>query len=179
MPTVYGNSHGSGFKTQNTVITGHSSPHRRSGPLSCLSWRLYSHSAIGHCGCRNGIPLVCITSSLAAMTCSITWMVWCELWPRRRHNGRKTYTSPWGLRGRSWPDNILKWLQPLVWFRFRHISLILCGSCDCLGSGTSESTLILKTRLLELPNTPRPFWGMGRTNPALNIDVCWSQHPKA
>ena len=166
------------LKTQNTVITGHYSQHRISGWLLSISRRFYGHSSTGPCGCRNGIPLLCTTSSLSTITCLLTWMAWWELWPRRRLNGRKTYSLPWRLQGRSFPNIILHSLQGLVCSSFRHISLILCGSCDRLGSGTREWILILKTGLLILPNTRRPFWSMWRTNTALNINDCQSLNLK-
>jgi len=173
-PADYLNSQASGLKLQSTVITGNSAQHRMSGQLSSMSWRYSGHSGTGPCGCWYGLPLLCIMSSLSTMTCLITWMAWCELWPRRRHNARKTYCSPWSLHGRSCPNVIAKWLQRLVCFSFRHTFLILSGSCDGLGSGTREWILLLKKRLHILTNTRRPFWIMWRTNSALNIDVCRS-----
>ena len=74
MHTAYVNLRGSGLRTQNTVINGHSSPHRMSGPLSIMSWMFYGHSGTGPGGCRNGIPLLSITSSLSTMTYLVTWM---------------------------------------------------------------------------------------------------------
>ena len=61
-PTDYVNSHASGLKSPTTEITGHSSHHKISGLLSSMSWRFYGRSSNGPCGCRNGIPLLCITS---------------------------------------------------------------------------------------------------------------------
>jgi len=178
-PTYYVTSCGSGSRTQNIAINGHFSPHRMSGPLSSMTWKLYSHSGTGPCGCQNGIPLLWIRSSRCKMTCLNHWMAWCELWPRRRHNGRNTYTLPWSLRGRSRPNIILKWLEWVGCVSFRHISLILCGRFDRLGIGTWDWIFILKMRLLILLNTKRPFWSMWRTNTVLNIDVCRSQNLKA
>jgi len=149
-----------------------------SGQWSSMSWKFYGHSGTGPYGCRNGIPLPCIISSLFKMTCSITWMSWCELWPRRRHNGRKTYTLPWSLCSRDCSNIILMWLQRLVCFSFRHISLILSGSCDRLQSSTREFILILKKRLLILHNTRSPVWSMSRMNTVLFRDICRSQNPK-
>ena len=169
----------SGLKPQNTAIASWSSQHRMSGLLSSMLWRVHGHSVTGFCGCQNGIPLLCIMSSLSAMTCLITWIAWCELWPRRRHNGRKTSSVPWSLRGNSCPNIILKWLQWLVSFSFWQICSILSRCCEHLGSGTREWMLILKARLRILPNTRRPFWSMCRTNTALNIDVCQSLNLKA
>jgi len=156
-PTDYVNSCGSGLGTHNPAITGHCSSHTMSGQLSSMSWKFYGHSSTGPCGCGSGIPLLCIRSSVSTMTCSITSLAWCELWPRRRQNWRKTYTLPWSLRGRRCPNIILKWPQRLVCFSFWNISLILSRSCDHLGSGTREWISILKTRLLILPNSRRPF----------------------
>ena len=178
VPTNYMNSHWSGLRSQNTAITGHSSPHRMCGPSSSMSWKFGGHSCTELCGCRNSIPVLCITSSLFTMTCSIRWMAWCKLWPRRRDIVRKIYTLPWSLGGRSRPNSILKSPQRLVCFSIRNISLILARSCYCLGSGTREWILILKTRLLILPYTMWPCWSMWRTNTALSIDICWSQNPK-
>jgi hypothetical protein len=129
-PTHYVNSHESGLETQNTAISGHSSQHRMSGPLSSVSWKFYGDSSPEPCGCQKGILLLCIISSLSTITCLITWMVWWELWPRRRHNERKTYSLPWSLRGRSCPNIKLKWFQRLVCLSCRQISLILSGNCD-------------------------------------------------
>jgi len=105
-------------------------------------------------------------------------MVWCELWPRKRHNGRKTFSLLWSVRGKSCPNTILKWLQRLVCSWFRHISLILSRSCDRLGSGTREWILILKTTYFIIPNTWRPLWSMWRTNTAWDIDVCLVTKPE-
>jgi len=174
----YVNSHTSVSKTQSTAITSHSSQPRISGLLLSISWRCYSHSGTGPCGCRNGIPLLCILSSLSTMSCLITWITWCELWPGRRHNGRKTYSLAWSLHGRSCPNIILKWLQWLVCSTFRHLFLNLSESCDRLGSRTRESMLIQKTRFHILRNTRRPFRSLWRTNTALNIDVWQSLNPK-
>jgi len=118
------------------------------------------------------------SASLSTMTCLITWMASCELWPRRRHNGRKTYTSPWRLPGWSCPNIRPKSLPRLVCFWFQCISLILSGSCDHLGSGTRQWIWILRMRHLILPNTRRPFWSMWRTNTVPNIDECPSLNPK-
>jgi len=177
--TNYVNAHASSLTTQNTAITSHSSQHRMSGLLWSMAWRFYGHSVTVPCGCRNRIPLLCITSSLSTMTCLITWMVWCELAPSRRHNGRNTYSLPWSLHCRSCPNIILKWLQQLVCFSFRHISWILSESCDRIGSGTREWILILKTRLRILSNTRRPLYIRWRTNSASNIDGSRSSNPKA
>jgi len=136
--TYYVNSQASCLKSQNTAITCHSSQHRMSGQLSCMSWRHYGHSVTGPCGYWNGILLLCITSSLATMTCLISWMAWCDLGPRRRLDGRKTYSLPWSWCGRSCPNIILQWLQQLVCFSFWHISSILSGSWAHVGSGTRE-----------------------------------------
>jgi len=143
-----------------------------SGPLSSMLMMSYGHSSTGPCGCRIGLPLLCITSSMSRMTCSIIWMVWCERSPRSRHNGTKTYTLPWRLHGRSCPNIIPIWILRLVCVWLRHIFLIVFGSFDHLGSGTREWILILKTRLLILHNTWRPLWCIRRKNTALNTDIC-------
>jgi len=117
-PIDYMNSHASYLQTQSIGITGHSTQHRMSGQLSSMAWRIYGHSSTGPCGCQNGIPLLCIMSSLSTMTFLITRTVWCDLWPWRRHNGRKTYYFPWRWRGRSCPNIIPKWLKQLVCFHF-------------------------------------------------------------
>ena len=173
-PTDCVNSPRSGLKTQSIATTGPSSRLRMSGLLSSRWWRLYGHSSTGPFGCRNGIPLLCITSSLSTMTCLTTWMAWCELWPRKRHNGRKTYSLLWSVHSKIYLNTILKSLQRLVCSSLRHISLFLSGSCGRLGSGTRAWISILTTRLLILPNTRRPFWGMWRSNTARNIDDCRS-----
>jgi len=112
------------------------------------------------------------------MTCLITWMAWWELWPRRRHRGRRIYSLRWSLRGKRCPNIILKLLRRPVCFSFRHTSVILSGSGDHSGSGTWEWIAILKTRLLILPNTRRPFWSMWRTNTAANTDISRSLNLK-
>ena len=118
--TDYENSPASGLGIQNPAITSHSSQHRMNGPSSSISWKFYGHSSTGPCGCRKGIPSLCLTSSLSTMTCTIIWIVWCQLRPRRIHNGRKNYTLPWNLHGRICPDIILKFLLRLVCFSFQH-----------------------------------------------------------
>jgi len=95
MPTDYGNSHASGPNIQNSVITGHSSQLKMNGPLSSMSLRYSGHFDNRLCGCWRGLQSHCITWSPCTMTCSIIWMAWCELWPRRTINGRKTCSSLW------------------------------------------------------------------------------------
>jgi len=46
-------------------------------------------------GGRRGIQSHFITLSRCSMTFSITWMALCNLWLRRRLNGRKTWSSRW------------------------------------------------------------------------------------
>jgi len=94
------------------------------------------------------------------MTCSITWMDWCELWLRTRPNGRKTYTLQRRLRARRCPNITLKLLQRPGFSSFHHISLILAGSCDHLGNGTMRWISVLRTRLLIQPKTRRQFWSI-------------------
>ena len=93
--TDYGNSHGSGFNIKNTVITSHSSQYNMNGPFFSMSSKYWGHSEIGPFRCRRGIQAHCITLLQYTMPCSIIWMVWCELWLRRRLNGRKTCSSLW------------------------------------------------------------------------------------
>jgi len=179
VPTDYENAPTSGLSIQNTVISGHSWQHTMSGPLLRMSWMINGHSGTGPCGCRNGIPLLRITSSRCLITCSIIWMAWCNLWPWRRHNGKKTYSLPWSLRSRSCPHIIQKLHLRQICLSFRRISLILSGSCDHLRSGTWEWIWLLKRRLLILPNTRRPSWSMWRMNTVLIIDVCRRVNRKA
>jgi hypothetical protein len=94
-PSDYGNSHASGFKIPNTVISGHSSQHKMNRPLWSMPWRYWVHSNIGPCGCRRGILPHCILLSLYTMRFVIIWMAWCELSLTRRLNERKTCSSPW------------------------------------------------------------------------------------
>jgi len=109
-PTDYVTLHASRIITHNTAITGHFSQQQMSRLLSSMTWRFDDHSRTGPCACRNGIAFLCITSLLSTMTCLITWMAWCELWPRRRHRGRKTYSLLWSLHSNSCPNDILNWL---------------------------------------------------------------------
>jgi len=50
-PTNYENSHAGCSKIQNTVITGHSLQYRMNRPLWRTSWKYWSHSDMGPCGC--------------------------------------------------------------------------------------------------------------------------------
>jgi len=106
-------------------------------------------------------------------------MVQCKLYQGRRHSGRKSCSSLWSQLNRSCPNILLKWLHRLVWFPFQHISLILSGSCDCLGSGTRKWISILRMRHSILPNTKMPFWSMCTMNTVPNIDGCWALNPKS
>jgi len=92
-PTDYKNSPKSGCKIQNAVITGYSSQPRMNGPLSSSSWKFWGQCNIRPCGCPRGIWSHCITLSQTTMTCSILSMASCELWLRRRPNGRKTCSA--------------------------------------------------------------------------------------
>jgi len=85
-----------------------------SGPLLSMSSRLFGQSSTRPCGYRNVIPLLRPTSLLSTMTYLIIWTAWWELWLRRSLNGRKTYSWPWSLRGRSCSNIRLKSLQRLV-----------------------------------------------------------------
>jgi len=141
------------------------------------SWKSWGHSDTGPCGCQKGIQLLCITSSLSSMTCSLIWTALCKLQLGRSLKGRKTYTLLWTLCNGSRPNITLKLLQRLVCVSFQHISLILSGSCDQSGSGTWQWIVILRTRLLSLPNTWRCFWSMWRMNTVANNDECRSINP--
>jgi len=115
---------------------------------------------------------------MSTMTCSIIWMALCKLGLRRWHNGRKTYNSPSRLRARSGSNIMLNSLQRLASSSFQHLSLIRAGSCHHFASGTRSWIVILRTRLLVLPNTRRPFWSMWRMNTMPNITQCPSFNPK-
>ena len=95
MPTAYRNSPTSGSQTQNMLNIGHYSQLMINGRLSSMSWKCWGHCDIGPIGCRRGIQSHCIMLSQYTMTCSITWMAWYGLWPRRKPNGRKTCSSLW------------------------------------------------------------------------------------
>jgi len=178
-PTDHEKSPVSGWTIQNTAITTHSSQRRINGPTSITSWKFWGHSDSGPFECRRGRRLLCITVSQTTMTCSIIWMALCELEPRRRLNGRKTYSSPWNLRDRSCPNLMLKWLQRQLWFRCQPISSIISGSCNRLGGGTLEWISILRMRLSIISNTRGSFWSMWRMNTVPTIYVCLSVHLKA
>jgi len=123
-PTDYGNSHMSGFKIQNTLNTGHCSPHIMTGRLWSMSWKYCSYSSIGRCACRRGIQSYCITLSQCTMTCSITWMAWCGLWLRTKHIGKKPCSLLSSYLDSSCPNTMLKGLQQRACFSFLHISSI-------------------------------------------------------
>jgi len=93
--TDYGNSHPSGSKIQYTLITGDFSELKMSGPLWTMSWKFWGHFDIGPYRCQWGIQLHCITVSHWTMTRLFTGTAWCELWPRRRLNWRKTCALLW------------------------------------------------------------------------------------
>jgi len=168
----------SGFKIQNVVNNGLCSQLRLNGWLSSISWKYWGHFDIGPCGCRRGIQSLCITLSQCPMTCLITWMAWCEHWPRKRLNGRKTCSSLWSELDRGCPNTMLKCLQWCACFVFPHILLIFSASCNHLERGTKAWILILRMRHLTLHNTWRRFWSMWRMNTLLNIDACRSINPK-
>jgi len=94
-PTEYRNSHVSGCKIQNAVITGHFSQLTMDGPLSSMLWKYWENFNIGPCGCQRGIQSHCIMLSRCTMTCSIIGMAWCKLWLESRLHGRKTCSSLW------------------------------------------------------------------------------------
>jgi len=176
-PSNYEISPASGSRLHNTAITGHCSQRSKNGPSSSTSWMIWGHFDTGPCGFWKGLQLPCTTSSLSTMTCSITWMALCQVWRRRRHNGRKTCTSLWRLRTRSCPNIMLESLQQLVCFTFQHISLILSRSCDHSGSGTRRWILILRPSRLPLPNTRRRFWSIFKMNTVPIIDEWLSLNP--
>ena len=176
-PTDCLNSPWSGLTTQNIATTGRSSRLRMSRLFPSMWWRFYGQSGTGPLGWRNGIPLLCITSLLSIMTYLITWMTWCELWPRKRPNGRKTDSSLWSVHGKSYLNIILKFHQRLVCSLLRHISWIRSGSCSRLGRGKRAWISILKTSLLILSNNTRSFWSMWIMNTAQNIHDCRSLSP--
>jgi hypothetical protein len=170
-PTDYKNSPTSGSKIQNAVITNHSSQHRMNGPLSSMSRKFWCISNIW-CGCcRRDIQLLCITLSQSMMTDSILWMALCELWLRRRLNGRKTCSLSWSGRNRSYPNIVLQWLQQQVCVSFQQISLSISGSCDSLGDNTVVWIIILRTKHPILYNTWRRFWIIWRMNAFPNGNV--------
>ena len=85
----------SGSKIQNTLITDHLSHLKMSGPLWSMTWKYWGHFNIGPCGCQRGIQSHNITLLQCTMTCLITWIAWCQLWPRRRLHGRMTCSPLW------------------------------------------------------------------------------------
>jgi len=176
--TDYENLPARGLRIQNTVITGHSSQLRMNGLSSSTWWRSQHHSNTGPCGCQKSIQSHCIMSSLSTMTCSIIWMVLCELRLGRWYIGKKTYTWPSRLRDSRRPNISLKSLQWLVCFSFQLISWIHSGSCDHLKCGTRRWISILGTTVLILPNTRMRLWSMWRRNNVPNIDEYPSLHPK-
>jgi len=96
--TDYGNSHVSGFKIQNALITSHFSQLKMNGPLWSMSWKYWGHFDIGPCGCPRGIQWHWITLSQCRMICSTIWMAWCELW-NDSNNGHTSHfcTYPWSF----------------------------------------------------------------------------------
>jgi len=96
---------------------------------------------------------------------------------KRRHNGRKTYTSRWWLGDRSCSNILMKSLQQPVCFSIWHISFILSESCNHLGSDTTRWIPILRTTGLILLNTRQRVWSMWRKNTATNIDEYLSLNP--
>jgi len=93
--TDHANSHSSGSTIQNTAITSQFSQHNINVPLWSMPWQCWGHCDIVPCGCQRGILSHCITWLQCTITYSILWMAWCELWPRRRLNGRKTCSLLW------------------------------------------------------------------------------------
>jgi hypothetical protein len=93
--TDYTNSPVSGWRIQNTVITGHFSQHRTNGASSSTPWMFQGHFDTGPSGGQADTQLVCIMFVLYPTTSPIIWMALCKLYPRRRLNGRKTNTSPY------------------------------------------------------------------------------------
>jgi len=83
------------WKAQITAITGHSSQPKMNAPLWSMSWKCWGNSDIEPCCCRRCIQSHCIELSQCTEICSITWMVWCELWLRNKLHGSKTCYSLW------------------------------------------------------------------------------------
>lgn len=73
---------------------------------------------------------------------------------------------------------MLRSLQRPVSSSFPHIFLILSGSCNHVGSGRWRWILIMRTRLLILSNSRRPFRSMWSTNTVPNVNECMSLNPK-
>jgi len=147
------------------------------GPSSCTSWTIHGHSDTEPSGCPKGIPLLCIMSSLSSKRCSTIWMELCECWPRRRHQGRKTYTSLWRLRDRGCPNSEQNSVQRPGWFSFQQMSSIGHGSWHYFASGARRCILILSARHPILSNSTRPLRRMWKTYTAQCIDECQSLHP--
>jgi hypothetical protein len=156
-------------------MTIHSSQFRMSGQLSSMSRIVYGHSLTELCWCRKGTPQLRIMSSLSTITCSIIWMVSCELWPRRRQNGWMSYNLPCSLYFRSHPYIIWKALQRLVSILFQQIPMNLDGSCNHCRSGTRDWIWIRKTWPPIVPKSMRQFGKMWRTNNAIMINDCRSR----
>lgn len=74
---------------------------------------------------------------------------------------------------------MLKSLQRLVYFPFRHQFIICPGSCDCVGWGAGELAIFLWMKHLTLTNTKRRFWSMWRTDTVAKIDFSPSINPNA
>ena len=100
-PTDYQNSPASGSEIQYIVRTIHSSQHKMKRRLSSMSCNYWGYSDFGPCGWWRGVQSHCITLSQCTMTCSIAWMALRELWLRRRHNRRMTWSWPWSLLDRG------------------------------------------------------------------------------
>jgi len=93
--TVYRNLHVSCYKIQNTVITRHLCQLKMNESLWSMSYKYWGHFDIGPGECWRGIQSQCLTTSQYSMPCSIIPMVWCEPWPRRMLQRRKTWCLLW------------------------------------------------------------------------------------
>jgi len=108
------------------------------------------------------------------MTYSMQRMVSCELQLRRKVIGRKIYILRQRLRNDSCTNSMRLVLQWWVCIWFQHTFSILSGSCAYIACRTRDWILILRTRLLILPNTKWNCWNMCRMNNVPNIDVSLS-----
>ena len=110
-PTDHGKSHVSGSRIQNTLIAGHFSQLKMSGPLWSMWRKFWGHFNIRPCGCQRGIQSHCITLLQCTMTFSIIWTEWCELSLRRGLHSRKTCYLLWSLLDKSCSNTTLRCLQ--------------------------------------------------------------------
>lgn len=121
--------------------------------------------------------LLYILCWLSTITHLSRWISLCELYLGRKLNTNKSKTSPWRLCARRGPEIILKLLQWWEYIAFWCTFFILLAFCNRVGSWTTDSILLLKTRPLILPISKRCFWSMWRINTVRNIAIChhWTQ----